>query len=115
MIEADVYRREAPPQLAATLDGVRESIDVVTATSVEALDNLLGAAPWTAPWLSRRLLITASERIAGIARARNLSRVTVAEGADGASIVEATVRGMGGWHPARRERVPRWAVKSAGR
>ena len=95
VIETDVYRRQAPPQFAATLDGVREPIDVVTATSVEALDNLLGAAPWTAPWLSRRLLVTASERIAGIARARNLSRVTVADGADDASIVEATVRGMG--------------------
>ena len=107
VIEADVYRREAPPQLAATLDGVRESIDVVTATSVEALDNLLGAAPWTAPWLSRRLLVTASERIAGIARARNLSRVTVAEGADSASIVEATVRGMKGAPGAASRRTAR--------
>ena len=96
VVEANVYRREAPERLAVMLDGVRESIDVVTATSAEALDNLLGAAPWTAPWLSRRLLVTASERIAGIARARNLSRVTVAEGADSASIVEAAVRGMAG-------------------
>lgn len=95
VIEADVYRREAPEGLAAMLDGVREPIDVVTATSAEALDNLLGAAPWTAPWLSRRLLVTAGGRIAGIARARNLSRVAVAEGADSASIVEAAVRGMG--------------------
>ena len=93
VIEANVYRRQAPERLAAMLDGVRESIDVVTATSAEALDNLLGAAPWTAPWLSRRLLVTASERIAGIARARNLSRVTAAGGADSASIVEAAVRG----------------------
>ena len=94
VIEADVYRRQAPERLAAMLDDVRESTDVVTATSAEALDNLLGAAPWTAPWLSRRLLVTASERIAGIARARNLPRVTAAESADSASIVEATVRGM---------------------
>ena len=96
VIEADVYRRQAPERLAAMLDGVREPIDVVTVTSAEALDNLLGAAPWTAPWLSRRLLVTASGRIAGIARARNLSRVTVAEGADDASIVEAAVRGLAG-------------------
>lgn len=95
VIEANVYRREAPKRLAAMLDGVRKPIDVVTATSAEALDNLLGAAPWTAPWLSRRLLVTAGERIAGVARARNLVRVTAAESADSASIVEATVRGMG--------------------
>ena len=107
VIEADVYRRRAPPQLAATLDDVRESIDVVTATSAEALDNLLGAAPWTAPWLSCRLLVTASERIAGIARARNLPRVTVAEGADSASIVEATVRGMKGAPGAASRRTAR--------
>ena len=95
VIEADVYRRQAPQRLAERLEGVRDSTDVVTVTSVEALDNLLGAAPWTAPWLSRRLLVTASERIAGVARARNLVRVTAAESADSASIVEATVRGMG--------------------
>ena len=95
VIEADVYRRQAPQRLAERLEGVRDSTDVVTVTSVEALDNLLGAAPWTAPWLSRRLLVTAGERIAGVARARNLVRVTAAESADSASIVEATVRGMG--------------------
>ena len=95
VIEADVYRRQVPERLAAMLDGVREPIDVVTVTSTEALDNLLGAAPWTAPWLSRRLLVTASERIAGVARARNLARVTAAESAGSASIVEATIRGMG--------------------
>ena len=95
VIEADVYRRRAPERLAAMLDAVRGSTDAVTATSAEALDNLLGAAPWTAPWLSRRLLVTAGERIAGIARARNLARVTAAGSADSASIVEATVRGMG--------------------
>ena len=94
VVEAEVYRRQAPERLAAMLDDVREPVDVVTATSAEALDNLLGAAPWTAPWLSRRLLVTASERIAGIARARNLLRVTAAESADSASIVEAAVRGM---------------------
>ena len=91
VIEADVYRRQAPERLAERLEGVRDSIDVVTVTSVEALGNIAGAAPW----LSRRLLVTAGERIAGIARARNLARVTAAESADSASIVEATVRGMG--------------------
>ena len=96
VIEANVYCRRTPARLAAMLEGVRESIDVVTATSAEALENLLGAAPWTAPWLSCRMLVTVSERVAGIARARNLSRVTVAEGADNASIVEATVRVVAG-------------------
>ena len=95
VIEADVYRRQAPERLAERLEGVRDSIDVVTVTSAEALGNIAGAAPWTAPWLSRRLLVTAGERIAGVARARNLARVTAAESADSASIVEATVRGMG--------------------
>ena len=104
VVEANVYRRQAPERLAAMLDGVREPVDVVTATSAEALDNLLGAAPWVAPWLSRRLLVTASERIAGIARARNLSRVTAAGGADSASIVEAAVRGVVDHARQRRDR-----------
>ena len=104
VVEANVYRRQAPERLAATLGGVCESVDVVTATSAEALDNLLGAAPWVAPWLSRRLLVTASERIAGIARARNLSRVTAAGGADSASIVEAAVRSVVQSDPRRRDR-----------
>ncbi len=94
VIEAKVYRRRAPERLAGMLESVRASIDVVTATSADALDNLLGAAPWVAPWLSRRLLVTVSGRVASLARARNLSRVTVAGGADSASIVEATVRGL---------------------
>ena len=96
VIEANVYRRKAPERLADMLEGVRESIDVVTATSAEALENLLDAAPWTASWLARRIVVTASERIAGIARARNLSQVAVARGADAASIVEATARAVVG-------------------
>ena len=94
VIETDVYRRRAPEGLAARIEGVCGSIDAVTVTSAEALGNLLDSAPWVAPWLSRRLLVTASERIAGVARARDLSRIAVAGGADSASIVEATVRGM---------------------
>ena len=90
VIEANVYRRRAPERLADMLDGVRESIDVVTATSAEALENMLEAAPWTTRWLSDRLLVTVSERVADIARSRSLSRVSVATGADAASIVEAT-------------------------
>lgn len=96
VIEADVYRRRTPERLAGMLDGVRGSIDVVTATSAEALDNLLDAAPWTADWLSRRIVVAASERVAGIARARNLPRVAVARGADAASIVEAAARAVAG-------------------
>ena len=94
VIEADVYRRQAPEGIAVRLGRVCESIDAVTVTSAEALGNLLDSAPWTASWLSRRLLVTASERIAGVARARDLSRIAVAAGADGASIVEATIRGL---------------------
>ena len=96
VIEANVYRRRAPERLADRLDSVRDSIDVVTATSAEALQNLLDAAPWTASWLSCRMLVTVSARVAGIARARSLSRVAVAEGADTASIVEAAVRAVAG-------------------
>ena len=94
VIEANVYRRVAPHWLADTLDDVRESIDVVTATSAAALENLLDAAPWTARWLSGRMVVTVSERIADIARTRNLTQVEVACGADAASIVEATVRAL---------------------
>ena len=96
VIEANVYRRLAPERLADMLAGVRDSIDIVTATSAEALENLLDAAPWTASWLADRALVTVSERIAAVARDRNLSRITVAEGADAASIVEATARVVDG-------------------
>ena len=92
VVEANVYRRRAPERLAEMLEAVRESVDIVTVTSAEALENLAGAAPWTASWLSDRMLVTVSGRVAGIARARNLSSVVVAGGADAASIVEAAVR-----------------------
>ena len=91
LVEANVYRRRAPERLAEMLEAVRESVDIVTVTSAEALENLAGAAPWAASWLSGRMLVTVSERVAGIARARNLSRVAVAAGADAASIVDAAV------------------------
>ena len=92
VIEANVYRRRVPEGLAGMLDDVRESVDIVAVTSAEALENLVGAAPWAAAWLSGRVLVTVSERVAHIARARNLSCVAVAGGADAASIVEAAVR-----------------------
>ena len=91
LVEANVYRRRAPERLVEMLEAVRESVDIVTVTSAEALENLAGAAPWAASWLSDRMLVTVSERVAGIARARNLSRVAVAAGADAASIVDAAV------------------------
>ena len=94
VVEVNGYRRRAPERLAEMLEGVRESIDVVTVTSADALENLAGAAPWTASWLSERILVTVSDRIAGIARARDLSRVAVAAGADAASIVDAAVRAL---------------------
>ena len=96
VIAADVYRRRAPDRLAGRLDRVRGSIDVVTVTSAEALQNLASAAPWVAPWLARRVVVTVSERVAAVARALNLSRVSVSGGADAASIVEATVRAVAG-------------------
>ena len=96
VLEANVYRRRAPERLAEMLDAVRESIDVVTATSAETLENLLDAAPWTASWLARRTVVTVSERVAGVGRARNLSRIAVACGVDAASIVEATARAVAG-------------------
>ena len=96
VVEANVYRRRAPQRLAEMLVAVRESVDIVTVTSAEALENVAGAAPWTASWLSERMLVTVSERVAGIARARNLSRVSVAAGPDAASIVDAAVRAVAG-------------------
>ena len=104
VMETDVYRRQAPEGIAARLGSACGSIDVVTVTSAEALGNLLDSAPWVASWLSRRLLVAASGRIAGVARARNLSRVTVAGGVDGASIVDATVRGLKGAAPCAANR-----------
>ena len=96
VIEANVYRRRAPERLADRLAVARRSADVVTVTSVETLENLLGAAPWTTSWLSRRSIVAAGERVARVARARHLSRVTVAGGADAASIVEATIFAVAG-------------------
>jgi len=96
VMAADVYRRRAPDRLAERLERVRGSIDVVTVTSAEALRNLAAAAPWVAPWLSRRAVVTVSERVASVARTLNLSRVSVSGGADAASIVEATVRAVAG-------------------
>ena len=92
LVEANVYRRRAPERLAEMLEAVRESVDIATVTSTEAFENLEGAAPWTASWLSDRMLVTVSERVAGIVRAHNLSRVAVAAGADAASIVDAAVQ-----------------------
>ena len=94
VIEANVYRRRAPQRLAEMLDRVRESVDVVTVTSAEALENLAGAAPWVSSWLSRRVVVTVSERVAAVARARGLTCVAVSGGADPASIVEAAVRAL---------------------
>ena len=94
VIEANVYRRRSPERLAEMLGDVRESIDIVTVASAEALENLAGAASWIAPWLSRRIVVAVSERVAGVARTLNLSRVVVAGGADPASIVEAAVRAL---------------------
>ena len=94
VIEANVYRRRAPERLADRLDDVRGTIDVVTATSAEALRNLLDAAPWTRSWLSGVVVVVASARVADVARACGLTRVVVACGADAASIVEATARAV---------------------
>ncbi len=94
VVEANVYRRRPPERLAERLEAVRESIDLVTVTSAEALENLVGAAPWIASWLSDRMLVTVSERVAGIARAHRLPRVFVAAGADAASIVDAAARAV---------------------
>ena len=96
VIEVDVYRRRRPARLAEMLEAVRASVDVVTVTSVEALENLLEAAPWAVRWLSSLPLVTVSERVAGFARSRRLSRVAVAGGADDGSIVEATILALAG-------------------
>ena len=94
VVEAHVYRRTVPERLAEMLETVRESVDIVTVTSAEALENLADAAPWTASWLSDRMLVAVSGRVAGIARTRNLSRVAVAAGADASQVVDAAVRAV---------------------
>ena len=95
VIEASVYRRRAPERLAEMLEAVRESVDIVTVTSAEALENLAGAAPWTAlvavgPDAGHRERAGRRHR----PRPQPVAGIAVAAGADAASIVDATVRAV---------------------
>jgi uroporphyrinogen-III synthase len=88
---AEVYQRMKPkvdpePLLAHW----REQIDLVTATSVEVLDNLiamLGAKGW--PLLRDTPLLVISERMRGEAKLKGFETILLAHGADDDAIMSA--------------------------
>lgn len=92
----DVYQRIRPSIDDATRDALEtrwqnEGIDVVTATSIETLNNLLGMLSERGRALLRETtLLVASRRIAEAARAAGLNgTLIVANGADDASMIGA--------------------------
>ena len=95
----DVYQRVRPTIDAATRDALEarwasEGIDVVTATSIETLHNLIGILSDRGRELLRNTtLLVASRRIAEAAQAEGLNgTVLVANGADDASMIGALAR-----------------------
>ena len=95
----EVYERVRPTIDPATRDALEErweseGIDVVTATSIETLHNLLGLLSDRGRALLREAtLLVASRRIAEAARAAGLNgMVLVANGADDASMIGALAR-----------------------
>jgi uroporphyrinogen-III synthase len=92
----DVYRRVRPSIEAATRDALEtrwqnEGIDVVTATSIETLHNLIDMLSERGRALLRETtLLVASRRIADAAQAAGLNGLPiVANGADDASMIGA--------------------------
>jgi uroporphyrinogen-III synthase len=92
----DVYQRVRPSIDDATRDALEarwqsEGIDVVTATSIETLHNLIGILSEQGRALLRETtLLVASRRIADAAQAAGLNgTVIVANGADDASMIGA--------------------------
>jgi uroporphyrinogen-III synthase len=92
----DVYRRVRPSIDDATRDALEarwqnEGIDVVTATSIETLHNLIGMLSERGRALLRETtLLLASRRIAEAAQAAGLNgTLIVANGADDASMIGA--------------------------
>src|SRR5690606_27756465 len=95
----DVYRRIRPSIDDATRDALEtrwqnEGIDVVTATSIETLHNLIEMLSERGRALLRETaLLVASRRIADAAQAAGLNgTLIVAKGADDASMIGALAR-----------------------
>lgn len=95
----EVYRRIRPAIEAATRNALEtrwreEGIDVVTATSVQTLQNLIDMlSPVGRDLLRETALLVASKRIGEAAQAAGLrGQVIVANGADDASMIGALAR-----------------------
>ena len=93
---AEIYRRALPAaDPAALLAGWRETVDVVTVTSRELLDNLLvllGDAGRAL--LLATPLVVISDRLAAAARAAGFGRVTVADSALDEAVLEGVLRAL---------------------
>jgi uroporphyrinogen-III synthase len=94
---AEVYRRVRPQaEIAPLIARWPADIDLVTATSAEVLDNLigmLGDAGW--PLLQRSPLLVISERMCEAAKRLGFETVLLALGADDASLLEAMCSWVG--------------------
>jgi uroporphyrinogen-III synthase len=88
---AEVYRRVRPQaDIAPLIARWSGEIDLVTATSAELLDNLvgmLGEAGW--PLLRRTPLLVISERMRDAAERLGFETILLAPGADDASLLDA--------------------------
>lgn len=89
-----VYRRTADDRASAALDAFRSTTGggrarAVLVTSGDALQNLLGLAPWLRE--DRTHIVVASDRIGALARDAGLTRVTVAASAVDDALVDELV------------------------
>ena len=98
---AEVYRRLRPEiDVVPLLRCWRGTVDLVTATSNEVLNNLLamlGDQGW--PLLRQTPLVVISERMRDVARQRGFETIVLASGADDASLMSAVcdwIDGSGG-------------------
>ncbi len=91
-----VYRRIGAPDAAVAINAFRDILvdapdgvgtRAALVTSSEALQNLLGLAPWL-PGSDVRVVV-ASERIAAQARAAGITNISTAQGADDTHMVAA--------------------------
>lgn len=91
---AEVYRRLPPsPDEAASLQRALDGIDLVTVTSGEILENLLGMVPEPArPVLLAKPVVVPSERVGLLARQSGFQRVQVASGAHDEAVLGAVLQ-----------------------
>lgn len=91
---AEVYRRIRPTtETAPLLRCWAKEIDLVTATSIEVLDNLVAMLEddgW--PLLRRTPLLVISERMREAAEGMDFETILLAAGADDASVMDAICR-----------------------